>query len=188
MFVLNQNIQAVKIVKNIFKITVGVFLFMTVIAFANNNDLIKKKKEKANNELVKIVNPIELNEDYLTNVHENATQKEAKFLSSIISEYDVTKYPQFKGRIKSFTTIFKSNKGVADVTYSAEGRIIAVEKRLTNVVLPTQIQKVVSKRYENWTIVQNKYNVSYKAGFDVEKSYVITIQQGNEKKRIRVNG
>ena len=83
---------------------------------------------------------------------------------------------------------FKSNKGVAEVTYDNEGRVIAVEKRLKNVTLPTQIQKIVYKRYDDWTIVQNKYNVSYKQGSEVEKSYVITIQKGNEKKRIRVNG
>jgi len=174
--------------KNILKITLGVFLMTSVIAFSKNNDPVKKKKDKANSEIVSDVSPLELNKEYLTNVHENATQKEAKFLSNIISEYDVKQSPEFEARRESFTTIFRSNKGVAEVTYDNKGRVIAVEKRLRDVMLPAQIQKVVFKRYENWTIVQNKYNVSYKEGFDVEKSYVITIQQGNEKKRIRVNG
>ena len=177
-----------KINKNFLKITLGVFLFTSVIAYSNNNDPIKKDKNKVSSELVTVASPMELNEEYVNNVLETASQKEAKFLSNIISQYDVTKSPRFESRRKSFTTIFKSNKGVAEVTYDNEGRVIAVEKRLKNVTLPTQIQKIVYKRYDDWTIVQNKYNVSYKQGSEVEKSYVITIQKGNEKKRIRVNG
>lgn len=177
-----------KINKNILKITLGVFLLTSVIAFANNNDPIKKKKEKANSERISVANPMELNKEYLTNVHETASQKEAKFLSTIISQYDVKQSPQFEARRESFTTIFKSNKGMAEVTYDSEGRVIAVEKRLKNVILPTQIQQVVFKRYEDWVIVQNKYNVSFKQGSEVEKSYLVTIKKGNEKKIIRVNG
>ena len=174
--------------KNILKITLVVFLMTSVIAFANNNDPVKKKKEKANSEIVSDASPLELNKEYLTNVHENASQKEARFLSNIISEYDVKQSPEFEARRESFTTIFKSNKGMAEVTYDNEGRVVAVEKRLKNVILPTQIQQVVFKRYENWVIVQNRYNVSFKQGSEVEKSYLVTIQKGNEKKIIRVNG
>ena len=174
--------------KNILKITLGVFLLTTVITFANNNDPIKKKKEKANSEIISVTSPMELNKEYLINVHENASQKEAKFLSSIISQYDVKQSPQFEARRESFTTIFKSNKGMAEVTYDSEGRVIAVEKRLKNVILPTQIQQVVFKRYEDWVIVQNKYNVSFKQGSEVEKTYLVTIQKGNSKKILRVNG
>ena len=174
--------------KKFLKITLGVFSLATVITFANNNDPIKNKKEKANSEIVSVASPIELNKEYLAYVHENALPKEAKFLSSIISQYDVKQSPQFEARREFFTTIFKSNKGVAEVTYDNEGRVIAVDKRLKNVILPAQVQKIVFKGYENWIIVQNKYNVSFKQGSEVEKSYLVTIQKGNEKKLIRVNG
>lgn len=174
--------------KNIIKLTLGVFLFSSVIVFANSNDPIKKTKEKTSKEMVSIVSPLELNNEYISNVYDNASQKEEKFLSNIIAQYDVKNSSQFEGRRKDFTTIFKTNKGLAEVTYDNEGRVIAVEKRLKNVMLPTQIQQVVFKRYENWTIVNNEYNVSYKQGDEVKKSYIITVQNGNEKKRIRVNG
>jgi len=168
-------------------VTLGVFFFSTLITFANNNEPIKKEKKKENNEMAIVATPMELNEEYLVNVHENSSQKEAKFLSNIISQYNVKESPLFGARRNSFTTVFKSNKGLAEVEYDNEGRVIAVEKRLKNVQLPIQIQKVVFKRYENWVIVKNRYNVSYKQGFDVEKSYLITIRNGKETKVIRVN-
>jgi len=169
-------------------LTLGVLMFTTVNTLANNNDPIKKDKKKENKEMAEVATPMELNKEYLVIVHENSSQDEAKFLSNIISKYDVKKSPLFEARRKSFTTVFKSNKGMAEVEYDREGRVIAVEKRLKNVQLPTQIQKIVYKRYENWVIVKNRYNVSYKQGFDVQKSYVITIRNGKESKVIRVNG
>ena len=177
-----------KIDRKYVKITLGVFLFTTVIAFANSNDPVAEKKEKEEKEMIEAPSPRELNKDFISNVYDNSTQKDAQFLSSIIAEFDVKKSPQFEGRNKTFTTVFKSNKGMAEVTYNKDGRIVAVEKRLTNVMLPAQIQKIVFKRYGDWTIVQNKYNVSYKQGVDVDKYYIITVQKGNEKKIIRMNG
>jgi hypothetical protein len=94
---------------------------------------------------------------------------------------------KFESRREPFKTVFKSNKGFAEVTYDNLGRVIAVEKRLKDVVLPSQITKVVFKRYQDWTIVQNKFRMSYKQGTDVKKTYELTIKKGNETKRIRVN-
>ena len=169
------------------KMALGVLFLSATFTFANNNDPIKKDKTKDNREMSVIETPMELNREYLTNVYESSSQDEAKFLSNIIAQYDVKKSPLFEARRKSFTTVFKSNKGLAEVDYDNEGRVVAVEKRLKNVILPAQIQKVVYKRYENWIIVKNRYNVSYKQGEDVKKSYLITIRKGKESKVIRVN-
>ncbi len=174
--------------KNFLKITLGVFLMTTVIAFANNNDPIKKNKKNASAEVAIVESPLELNKEYVTAVHEKSSQKEAEFLSGIISEWDVRTSPKFDARRGEFTTVFQSNKGMAEVTYDNEGRVITVEKRLKNVELPNQISQIMAKRYEDWVIVQNDYKVSYELGSDVQKTYVLTIQHGEEKKRIRVKG
>ena len=169
------------------KITLGVFLLSTVIAFANNNDPIKKEKDKDKTEITPVESTIDLNEEYLTEVHENAAQEEVKFLSGIVAKYDVRNSSKFESRREPFKTVFKSNKGFAEVTYDNQGRVVRVEKRLKDVVLPSQITKVVFKRYQDWTIVQNKFRMSYKQGADVKKTYELTIKKGNETKRIRVN-
>jgi len=168
--------------------TLGVFLLSTAIAFANNNDPISKEKKGDKMEKVPTETPIELNEEYMTKVHENASQEEVKFLSGIVAQWNVRESSKFEARRVPFVTVFKSNKGFAKVTYDSQGRVIQVEKRLKNVVLPSQIAKVVFKRYPNWTIVQNKFSLSYKQGFDLDKTYELTIVNDNKKKRIRVNG
>ena len=169
------------------KITLGVFLLSTVIAFANNNDPIKKEKDKDKTEMAPVESTIDLNEEYLTEVHENAAQEEVKFLSGIVAKYDVRNSSKFEAKRKPFKTIFKSNKGFAEVTYDNLGRVIAVEKRLKDVALPSQISKVVYKRHQDWTIVKNKFSMSYKQGSDVEKTYELTLVKGNEKKKIKIN-
>jgi hypothetical protein len=145
------------------------------------------KKEKEKTEIAPVETSAELNEEYLTDVHENAYQEEVKFLTGIIAEWNVRESSKFEARRKPFTTVFKSNKGIAKITYDSQGRVSRVEKKLENVVLPSQITKVVFKRYEDWTIVKNKFSLSYKEGQDVEKTYELTLVKGDEKKKIKIN-
>lgn len=173
---------------NSLKITLAVFLLSTVFAFASNNDPIKKEKKKDRSEMTTVATPMELNKEYLTEVHDSALQEEVKYLSGIVANYDVKESSKFESRNQPFTTVFKSNKGFAEVTYDSQGRVMAAEKRLKNVALPSQIVKLVYKRYEDWTIVENKYTMSYKQGFDVQKTYELTIMRGEEMKRVKVRG
>jgi len=175
-----------KTTKNYFKITLGVFLLTTVIAFANNNDPIVKEKENATAEVIIPDSPLEWNREYVTEVHENSSQYDAKSLSGKISEWDVRNSAKFDASKGRFTVNFKSNKGYAKVTYNDEGSIIKVQKYLKNVRIPVEIHKLVSEKYGDWLIVKNKYNVSYEVGDNVEKSYVLTLQNGSEKKKIRM--
>lgn len=175
-----------KTTKNYFKITLGVFLLTTVIAFANNNDPIIKNKKNASAEVRMPDSPLEWNKEYVIMVHENSSQYDAKFLSSKISEWDVRSSPKFDSSKGRFTVNFKSNKGYAKVTYDDEGSITKVQKYLKNVRIPIEIQQLVSEKYGDWLIVKNKYNVSYELGDGVEKSYVLVLQNGSDKKRIRM--
>ena len=63
-----------------------------------------------------------------------------------------------------------------------------MKKYLKNVSTPNDISDYVSENYEGWKIVDNKYKETYDIGGDVEKSYVLTLNQGKEKKKIRVKG
>ena len=162
-----------KTIKFLLKITLGVFL-MTTVAFANNND--PKNIER----------PSDLNKEYVKVVQENSSQMEAEFLSGLISEYDVRDFEKFDSRNDDFQVIYKSNKGYADVKYDYKGRIISVTKNLTNVMLPKKVVKNVSLRYNGYEIVKNNYKESYMIGEEFVKTYVLTLQKGKEKKRIRM--
>lgn len=163
---------------NFLKTALGVFLMTTAFTFANNTDPLEMKES-----------PSELNKEYIKVVHENSAQDEAKFLSGIISEYDVRSSEGFDSSIDDkFMVVFKSNKGYARVAYDNKGRIINVKKYLKNVSTPNDISDYVSENYEGWKIVDNKYKETYDIGGDVEKSYVLTLNQGKEKKKIRVKG
>ena len=177
-----------KTIINISKIALGLFLISTLNANANSNEPPKKKKSKIETEAMIIKTPLEVNEEYVTAVYNNSSQTEATYLSGVIAQWDARESSKFDSRNKPFTTVFKSNKGFAEVTYNNNGEVLAAEKRFKNVTLPTQISKLVAKRYEDWVIVQNKYSVSYEQGKEVEKTYVLTLRKGKEKKTVKVNG
>lgn len=173
--------------KKLVNVTLGILFLSSMTVFANNMDPIKKMNDNDNPKVVADETPMELNEDYLNEVHKNASQDEAEFLSGIVAEWDVRQVPEFNVRNKPFTTVFKSNKGLAEVTYDRQGRVISAQKRFNNVVLPEQVKLIIFKRYEDWVIVKNRYYVSYELGSDVDKMYMITVQHGDKKKVIKVN-
>lgn len=166
------------------KLTIGLFLFAGLTAYANSTDPIVRESK---NEVPTNETPWELNNEYVEIVLEDEPQDEAEYLSEIILNWDVTQARKFLGRKQPFTTIFKSNKGLAEVTYNSKGVVVLTEKRLENVVLPAQLRMLMYKRYEDWTIVENKYHVTYKEGDDVERTYFLTIEKEGETKMIKID-
>lgn len=175
-----------KTTKKHFGITLGLFLLTTVIAFANNTDPIVKNKKSTTAEVVKPIKPLELNKEYVSMVNQNSSLEVEKYLSGIIAEWDVLNSAKFDSRKSEFKVVFRSGNGFANVFYDNEGRIIKVNKYLKNVKVPIEILQLVSEKYGDWTVVQNKYDVSYKNGNDVVKSYVLTLQNGTKKKKFRI--
>ena len=160
----------------------------TTISIANTNDPIKNNKKNATTEVADLKSPAELNSDYVTVVHENSSQKEAKYFSAVISDYDVRQAEGFDARDKDFTVRWKSNKGFAVASFDDDGRVINVKKVLKDVTLPDYIHKHVFQNYEGFEIVKNKYTVSYNLGEEVDKTYMLSLKNGKEKVKIRVHG
>ena len=168
----------------ILKLTIGVFLFVGLNVYANGNDPIVRE---SNNEILKNETLWELNDEYVEIVLTDEPQEEAEYLSEIFLNWDVTQARKFLGRKQPFTTIFKSNKGLAEVTYNSEGVVISAEQRLENVVLPTQLSQLMYKRYQDWVIVENKYYVTYKEGDGVERTYYLTVEKEGERKMVKID-
>lgn len=158
----------------ILKLTLGIFLMTTVVALANN--------EKP----LTIENPIELNKEYIDLVYNNADLDESKFLSRIVSEWDVRSSKDFDERDQEYTVLFRTNKGEAYAHYDNDGRLVRVQKKFENVALPTEILTTIATIYEGWTHVGNKYRVTYSKGRDVSRVYELHLENGDSKKRVRL--
>ena len=168
------------------KSILGIFFLSTFISFGNNSTSIKVKEEDSTSEIQKIDSISEWNKEYVIAVHKKSTQRESKFLSGIISEWDIRKVPDFGTKEDDYTVVFVTTKGEAEVIYDYEGRIINVKKHLKNIILPVEVYRTVSKKYKGWAIVQNKYKLSFTSGAEVLKSYVVTLEKGNRKKIFHV--
>lgn len=174
--------------KKHFGITLGLFLLFTVIAFANNTDPILKNKKNSTEEVVKPINPLELNKEYWTVVHQNSSLEVEKYLSGKIAAWDIFNSAEYDPSKSEYIVVFKSDNGYAKVIYDNEGRIMRANKYLKNVKVPVEIHQLVSEKHGDWKILRNKYTVSYRFGDDVVKSYVLTLQNGSEKKKFIVKG
>ncbi|MGI9531682.1 hypothetical protein [Lutimonas sp.] len=158
----------------------GILFFITSGSFAKNTSVLFDGDSIAG--IIKSDSLLNWNKEYLIAVHNKSTQKESKFLSGIISEWDITKAPDFGTKEDDYTAVFITTKGQAEVIYNYEGRIINVKKHLKNIMLPVHVYKTVAKKFKGWDIVQNKYKLSFKSGAEVLKTYVVTLEKGSRKK------
>ena len=168
------------------KLIIGMFFFSAVISFANNKPSINVKEQDSTSQTQRTDSIFEWNKEYVMAVHQKSTQRESKFLSGIISEWDIRKVADFGTKEDDYTVVFITTKGQAEVIYDYEGRIINVKKHLKNIILPVDVYRTVSKKFKGWAIVQNKYKLSFKSGAEVLKSYVVTLEKGNRKKTFHV--
>lgn len=129
-----------------------------------------------------------LNEEYLSAVQEKASPRDAKYLESIISQWDATKSSKFDSRRDPFKVVFNSNKGNVEVVFDNSGKVISSDEIYKKVSLPLQLKKVVYHRYSDWQIVDTKYKVSYKKDQKVGRTYLITLEKDGEEKKIKVDG
>ena len=129
-----------------------------------------------------------LNYEYLSSVQQSVTPADAKFLEGIVSQWDAKSSPQFDGRYELFKTRFSSNKGSVEVSYDNKGTIVRTKEVYRDFALPIQLKQVIFQRYQDWNIIQSKYYVTYNIDQALVKYFEITVENGDEQKRIKING
>ncbi|RZS90474.1 hypothetical protein [Aquimarina brevivitae] len=88
----------------------------------------------------------------------------------------------------SYKVSLRSSNGSMVANFDESGNLISTHQSFTNVQLPHQIMKKVYKNYKGWTMTKNKYRASTKGEVINKEFYRITLQKGNKKQNVKLEG
>ncbi len=71
--------------------------------------------------------------------------------------------------------------------YDDEGKVIKTIERFKNVQLPNDVRKAISKRFPEWKVVKDVYEVKYSATKGAKKLYKVKLKNGNETIRVKID-
>ncbi|MCO5725157.1 nicotinate-nucleotide adenylyltransferase [Robiginitalea marina] len=71
--------------------------------------------------------------------------------------------------------------------YDKDGKILRTIEKFKNVKLPESVSNAVLDRFPGWTVSEDTYLVKYHQTKGVEKSYKLTLENGDKKIRIKLD-
>jgi hypothetical protein len=72
-------------------------------------------------------------------------------------------------------------------SYDRDGKILRTAEKYKEVDLPTPVLQSVSMRYPNWNVTKNIYRVFYHETDGVKKQYKLTLENGDQRMKIKVD-
>ncbi|MCM4168205.1 hypothetical protein DHD08_10995 [Arenibacter sp. H213] len=154
------------------------------MGFSQSND------DETQNKEVKLegitITPIS-NYTYHSMVSNESTPEYVQNLQKEVANYDVTENPNFKGDYDDFKVIFSQTNGRIIATYGNDGKVISTFEKFKDVAPPLSVRNEIFKLYPNWKIHKDIYRVTYYKDKGVKKVYQLQIQNGNDKKNLRVD-
>lgn len=87
----------------------------------------------------------------------------------------------------SYQVFFKSKKGRVLANYDEEGELVSTFHRFKDVTLPDDVRLEILRSHKNSKIVKNQHILTTKDLVISKEFYIVKIQDGNKKLRLRVN-
>lgn len=103
------------------------------------------------------------------------------------------KVSDYKGKVQdidrngqiAYTIVFNNADGNVLAEYSIEGKILSTTEKYKNVRLPLEVLQAISKRFPNWTVLEDTYHLNYQHDKGVTKK-VYKIKISNEDKILNI--
>lgn len=96
------------------------------------------------------------------------------------SEYYVDDYDYYQIR-------FYIPEGKILAAYDKDGRIIRTIERFDDIGLPNSVKMAVLDRFPGWEITKDVYRVNYHEIKGAEKTYKLTLENGDKKIRVKID-
>lgn len=142
---------------------------------------------KLDQSFLKGVSSLNANFEYLNEVQNSDTPRQAKHLENVVTFWDVKKFPDFEARPgERFNVTFKSGFGHITASFDEEGQVLSARERFKNFALPYAVGAAIVKEYPQWQITKSIYKVKYAKGQEPKKHFRVQISNDKEAKWINI--
>ncbi|WP_028281925.1 hypothetical protein [Olleya marilimosa] len=159
------------------KVIIGLFIFgLTFQMYAQDPDPIKLDE-------VILVH----NYKYLSSTDATDMPIEADQLQIRVANFDIKTLDVYADEYEFYDVYFIIPDGKILATYDSNGKILRTAEKYKDVDLPMPILKSVLKRFPNWDITKDVYLVKYTEGEEAKKKYKITLTNGDQRIKVKLD-
>ncbi len=117
-----------------------------------------------------------------------ANQFESNAIKFVRENFDINEFMRTHKDLDadSYFVTVKSGKGYLKAKYDENGDLVNTFQKFKNVVLPADVRGEFYAKSKGWTMVKNQYIARSKGNVINEAKYLITLQKGNKKDKIKI--
>lgn len=117
-----------------------------------------------------------------------AKQFESDAIKFVKENFDIYGFMRAHNNLDydTYLVSVRSSKGYLKANYDKNGEIVSTFQKFKNIVLPANVRGEFYTKSKGWTMVANQYIARSRGEVINDAKYIITLQQGNKKDKIKI--
>lgn len=129
-----------------------------------------------------------VNYKYLNAVDSDENSMSVQELEEKVAMFDLKSSEFYNDEYDTYNINFYIPDGKILAAYDKDGKLIRTIEKFKNVKLPKAVIEAVTKRFPNWSIVSDVYQVSFHRDNDVaKKQFKVRIENGDQKMKLKLD-
>lgn len=125
---------------------------------------------------------------YLNAADNREMAQPVKMLEYQAASYDVKKSEFYNDDYDGYYISFYIPDGQILAVYDKDGKLFRTAEKFKNTKLPTTVREAVIRRFPNWTISQDIYQVHYFGDKEkADKMFKILLENGDKRMKVKLN-
>ena len=138
-------------------------------------------------EVLPAIEIVAVNYKYLNAVDNKEVAQPVAMLEREAAIYDVKTADFYEDQYDNYFVSFFIPNGQILAAYDKEGNLLRTAEKFNNVALPVNVREAIATKFPKWTIAKEVYLVTYHEQHGATKRYKLTLENGNKRKRVRVD-
>lgn len=140
------------------------------------------------NEYVKPIKNNVINSSYLYSFDNKISSARVKKFQNLVANYDIKATAIYSNDEKSnYTVVFEEGENQIKAVYNQDGKIVQCTELFKGIRLPYTISSDIAKKYPGWEFSEISCHISYSQDKNEQVIYKVAIQNGNQKKTLKLN-
>ena len=129
-----------------------------------------------------------VNYKYLYTVNSEDNDPKVASLERKVAQFDVTKEDYYDDDYDGYSVSFYIPSGAIVAAYDKDGKLLRTIERFKNVKLPVAVNNAIAKRFPNWSMTKDSYQVSYNDDESkAKKIYKVKLTNGKKTMHIKTD-
>lgn len=126
---------------------------------------------------------------YLNAADNKEMAQPVRMLEAAAAAYDVKKSDYYVDEYGVYNISFYIPNGQILAAYDKDGKLMHTAEKFKNTKLPDEVREAIQKRFPNWEISQDVYQVYYYADKNtVNKMFKVLLENGSKRMKVKLDG